>query len=152
MANFTKFHELSTNVLVSEQIQPEDLALAREIGVDLIVNNRPDGESPEQPDGRRIAEAADAVGLDYAAIPISNGFSAEQVGALAQLLDRSNGKTLLYCRSGTRSTLLWALARASAGEPVAAIAAAAQRAGYSVAPVADALDELAAQAGDADGG
>lgn len=144
--------QLSPRVFASGQIQPGELALAREEGVTLVVNNRPDRESPDQPDGRVIAEQARALGMDYAAIPVDHtGFSLDQVQTLARLLDRADGKTLLYCRSGTRSTLLWALAQASAGEPVTDIAAAAERAGYSVEPVRSAMEALSSQSGDSNG-
>lgn len=140
--------ELSPVVFASGQVQPEELALARDEGVTLVVNNRPDHESPDQPDGRIIAEQARALGMDYASIPVDHtGFSLDQVQALARLLGQAEGKVLLYCRSGTRSTLLWALAQANAGEPVAETAAAAERAGYSVEPVRSAMEALTAQAG-----
>lgn len=146
------FRELSSDVLASGQIAPADLERAKRLGVTVVVNNRPDGEAPDQPPGDTIADHARALGLGYAAIPIDHtGFNGEQVAALARLLEAADGKVLMYCRSGTRSTLLWALAQASAGEPVEAIAAAAKRAGYSVAPVRQAMEALAGQAGDSAG-
>lgn len=141
------FHELSPTVLASGQIAPQDLDRAKKLGVTAVVNNRPDGESPDQPDGQAIAEGARARGMEYAAIPIDHtGFGHEQVVALERLLDENDGKVLMYCRSGTRSTLLWALARASAGEPIEDIATAAERAGYSVTPVRQAMEALATRA------
>lgn len=138
--------ELSPAVMATEQVIPADLPSLKDAGVTLIVNNRPDGESPDQPDGAEIAVAAKSLGIAYAAIPITPaGLQPEQVRALSELLEQHDGKTLLYCRSGTRSTFLWALSRASAGEPVDRIVAAAERAGYSLAPIRQALDSLAAQ-------
>ena len=51
---------------------------------------------------------------------------------------------LAYCRSGTRSTLLWALAEASRGGEPAALAASAAQAGYDISPVRAVVDMLAA--------
>lgn len=136
---------LSPNVLVSGQIVPDDLAQIRASGVTLVVNNRPDGESPDQPAGDFIARAAQDQGVAYAAIPIAGQLGPEQAEELETLLARNDGKALLYCRSGMRSALLWAVAQARGGTPTDAIAAAVEEAGYSVAPVRDLLDALARQ-------
>lgn len=141
------FRTLSPTMLASPQIGPQDIAEARAAGVGLIINNRPDGESPDEPQGPEIEAAARAAGIDYLAIPITHaGFSLPQVEAMAAALETASGKVLGYCRSGTRSTLLWALAQASMGADPDAIAEAAARAGYDVAPVRPTIDMLAAQA------
>ena len=62
-------------------------------------------------------------------------------------LDGAGGPVLAYCRSGTRSTLLWALAEASAGGDPDAIILAAHRAGYDASALRLALDALSARAG-----
>jgi uncharacterized protein (TIGR01244 family) len=74
------------------------------------------------------------------------GFSHPQVAKLAEALENANGRVLAYCRSGTRSTLLWALARASLGDDPDTLTAAAASAGYDVGPVRPAMDALAARA------
>ena len=144
------FRKLSDTMFASPQIGLDDVAIARDMGVALIVNNRPEGEGPDQVPGDEIEAAARAAGIDYLAIPITHaGFSHPQVTALADALDKTNGPVLGYCRSGTRSTLLWALARASIGESPDAIAAAAAAAGYDVGPVRPAMDALFTQSGTA---
>jgi uncharacterized protein (TIGR01244 family) len=55
-----------------------------------------------------IERAALAAGLRYRHIPIAGGIGPDQVEAMAAAL--SEGKLLAFCRSGTRSTILWALA------------------------------------------
>lgn len=141
------FRKLSETMYAAPQIAAGDVARAAAIGVTLIVNNRPDGESPEEPQGEAIEAAARAAGLDYAAIPVTHaGFSLPQVEALQAALDRADGPVLAYCRSGTRSTLLWALARAKAGDDPHALAAAAADAGYDLAPVRAIMNSFAAAA------
>lgn len=142
----TDFRKLSDTMYASPQIGIEDVAAAKEMGIRLIVNNRPEGESEDQVPGPAIETAAREAGIDYLAIPITHtGFSHPQVAALSAALDEAGGPVLGYCRSGTRSTLLWALARASKGDDPASIAESAANAGYDVAPVRPAMDALSAQ-------
>lgn len=141
-----EFRILSDAVLASPQIEPEDLALAKEQGVTLVINNRPDGEEAGQPDGAVIETAAKDLGLDYCAIPVTSaGFSQPQVEAMAQALDGAGGKVLAYCRSGTRSTFLWSLAQASCGGDPETVTRAAAQAGYDVSPIRPAMDMFAAR-------
>ena len=141
------FRTLSDRVLASPQILPADIADAQAQGVTLVINNRPDGEEAGQPEGAEIEATARAAGLDYLAIPVSGaGMSAPQVAAMAEALARTEGKVLAFCRSGTRSTLLWSLAQAQGGRDPEDIAAAAAAAGYDVSPVRPAMDMLAGQA------
>lgn len=141
------FRQLSDSMLSSPQIQVADLEDAAAQGVALIINNRPDGEAPDEPQGAEIEAAARASGMDYLAIPIGHsGFSEPQVEAMQKALAQASGKVLGYCRSGTRSTLLWSLAQARAGADPELIAASARDAGYDVSPVRAAMDMLAAQA------
>lgn len=143
------FRKLTDRVYASPQIGEGEVATAMALGVALIINNRPEGESDDQTPGDEIAAAARAAGIDYVAIPITHaGFSEPQVAAMREALDRAgDAPVLAYCRSGTRSTLLWALAEASAGANPEALAAAAAGAGYDLTPVAPLLDMLAAKAG-----
>jgi uncharacterized protein (TIGR01244 family) len=142
------FRTLTDSLLVAPQISLADVAEAKAQGVTLIINNRPDGEEPSAPQGDVIEAAALEAGMAYVAIPVTHaGFSLPQIEAMvAALAKAGEGKTLAYCRSGTRSTLLWALAQAKAGMHPGEIAARAESAGYDVAPIAIMVDALAAQA------
>lgn len=140
------FRKISDSVLASPQIGLAEVAEAAAQGVTLVINNRPEGESEDQVPGPDIEAAARAAGMDYVAIPVTNaGFSEAQVSAMAEALANSEGKVLAYCRSGTRSTLLWALAEASRGGAPEAIAAQAAAAGYDITPVRAIVDMLAAK-------
>ena len=138
------FRQLTDRIWASPQITPDDVARAAAMGITLIINNRPEGEAPDQPAGAAIAEAAAAAGLGYVEIPVSHaGFSQPQVAAMRAALAGATGPVLAFCRSGTRSTLLWALAEASGGADPAGLATAAAGAGYDLAPIAAMLDMLA---------
>ena len=94
----------------------------------------------------QIEAAARAAGMNYIAIPITHaGFSAPQVAAMAAALAGAERPVLAYCRSGTRSTLLWALAEAQRGASPEALSVAAAAAGYDLAPIAPLLDMFAAE-------
>ena len=105
---------LDERTLVAGQIAPADMPAIAAAGVALVVNNRPDGEEPGQPRAAEIETAALEAGLGYRHIPVAGGLPRESVEALAAALGEGGGKALLFCRSGTRSTFLWALARAAA--------------------------------------
>ena len=142
------FRHLSDSVLASPQISLADISEAKALGVGLVINNRPEGESDDQVPGAEIEAAARALGMDYVAIPVTHaGFSGPQVEALVAALTNSDGKVLAYCRSGTRSTLLWALAQASEGADLDAVTAQAAEAGYDVSPVRPLMDMLKARSG-----
>lgn len=128
--------KLDPNMLVSGQIAPEDVAALAAEGVAMIVNNRPDGEDPGQPEGAEIETAARAAGIEYRHVPVgSSGLSANQVQAMAEALEASTGQTLAFCRSGTRSTFLWALAKVKAGDNADEIVRKAAAAGYDLTPI-----------------
>lgn len=130
------FRKLDDNISVAGQITPQDIADAAGQGFTFVINNRPDGEQPGQPTSAEMEAAAKAAGLGYAAIPITHaGFSEDQVIAMGDALAAAPGPVLAFCRSGTRSTLIWALARARAGADPAELASKAAGAGYDLSPI-----------------
>lgn len=141
------FRKLTSDIMVAPQIGVDAVAAAKDLGVTLIINNRPEGESDDQVPGAEIEAVARAAGLDYVAIPITHsGFSQPQVEAMVAALEGAEGKVLAYCRSGTRSTLLWALAECAQGGDPDALTNIAAKAGYDVSPVRPLMDMLKAQA------
>jgi uncharacterized protein (TIGR01244 family) len=140
------FKILDEKVMVSAQLSLANIAEAKAQGVKLILNNRPDGEAPDEPQGAEIEAAARAAGMDYLAIPVGQGgFGQPQLDAMAMALETADGRVLAYCRSGTRSTLLWSLARAKLGDDPQTLHEKANAAGYDLAPVAALVDMLAAK-------
>ena len=141
------FRRLTDDFHVAPQIEIADIAVAAAQGFVLVINNRPDGEEPDAPQGDAIAAAAGAAGLAYVAIPVGHGgFGAAQLDALDAARAAHPGKCLAYCRSGTRSAHLWALARARSGADVDAICGAAAGAGYDLAMLRPMLTSLSAGA------
>ncbi|NML08716.1 TIGR01244 family phosphatase [Sphingobium sp. AR-3-1] len=141
------FRKLTDRILVAPQITIDQVEQAKAQGVTLIINNRPDDEEPGQVNGAEIEAAAKAAGIAYLAVPVAHGgFAPWQLDGMAQALEQAgDGKLLAYCRSGTRSTLLWALTRARAGDNADVLSAQAAAAGYDIAPVRQIMDALAPQ-------
>jgi uncharacterized protein (TIGR01244 family) len=135
------------SISVAPQVAAGDIPLLAEQGFSFVVNNRPDEEEMGQPEGEAIRAAAEAAGLGYAAIPVTHaGFSSAQVEAMAAALAEAKGPVLAYCRSGTRSCNLWALAEASRGGDPAEITAKAAQAGYDISGIRPLLDQLSGRA------
>lgn len=140
------FRTLDDGLFVSPQITTADVAEAAQLGVKLIINNRPEGEEPGQPTGDEIAAAAAEHGIGYVAIPVTHaGFSMPQLDATIDAIAAAEGPILAYCRSGTRSTLLWALARAKQGDAPDTLAGKAAEAGYDLSSIRVMLDSLSAR-------
>ena len=138
------FKSLAPDIAVAAQISVDDVAAARDAGFAAIVCNRPDGEDAGQVDAAVIATATTDVGLRFAHIPVdARGIDDGLIAAMAAEIG-AGGKVLAYCRSGTRSTNLWALASASRGGDADAIIAAAAHGGYDIAPMRGMLIRLAA--------
>lgn len=100
---------------VAPQITPQEAAAAAGQGFKLLINNRPDGEAPDQPAAAEIEAVVRAAGADYVHIPFVGRPSPEQVAAVMAAVDGAQGPVLAFCRSGTRSITAWAMGQAQAG-------------------------------------
>lgn len=128
--------QLDDQVMVSGQIRPEDVAALGKQGVTMIINNRPEGEDPDQPLGSDIEQAAEDAGIQYRSVPIYRGIGAGDVEAMEEAFNACpEGKILAFCRSGTRSALAWAVARSEQGVEKDEIERQAARAGVDLTPV-----------------
>jgi uncharacterized protein (TIGR01244 family) len=110
------FLKVTESFSVSPQIAPSDLAGAAAQGFALVINNRPDGEVPDQPSSAEMSAAAQAAGLSYVHIPVVGGPTPDQVNQVRQAIDAATGPVLAFCRSGTRSIVTWSIGQALSGE------------------------------------
>ena len=134
--------QLDENTLVSGQIRPDDVAALKELGVTLIVNNRPDHEDAGQPESDDIEEAARASGIDYRHVPIARGLGPSDIEAMREAMHAvRDGKLFAFCRSGNRSTLAWAVAKSEDGATREELDQCAARAGFDLGPVSHLLRE-----------
>jgi uncharacterized protein (TIGR01244 family) len=103
---------IAEDVYAAPQLVPEAMTSAAEAGFKAVLNNRPDFEGgPDQPTSASIEAAAVAAGLAYAYLPVQGGYqSPEEIAKCAELLKTLPRPLLMFCRSGARSTRLYAQA------------------------------------------
>lgn len=133
--------QLDDQTLVSGQIRPEDIAgLVEQHGLAMLVNNRPDGEEPDQPPASAIEAAAVAAGISYRHVPIIRGIGPADVEAMQEALEAAeDGRVLAFCRSGNRSALTWALAKRGEGMAREDVEEKVASAGFDPTPIAHLL-------------
>ena len=130
-------HRLDEHTLIAGQIAPGDVAALKAEGVTMIINNRPDFEDIDQPEGDDIEAAAKAAGIDYRHVPIARGMGPSDIESMREAINSvREGKLLAFCRSGNRSALAWAVARSEDGVSRAELNRMASQAGFDLGPVA----------------
>ncbi|MET3665326.1 TIGR01244 family sulfur transferase [Caulobacter sp. 1776] len=129
------FRRVTDSLSVSPQVTEADMARAAAEGFVLVINNRPDGEDPNQPSSATIEAAARAAGLDYLHVPVRGGPSQEQVDAVRVAIEAAKGPVLAFCRSGTRSIVTWSIGQALAGEDRETLVNQGRQAGYDLSGV-----------------
>ena len=136
----TMHRQLDEKTLVSGQISPEDVPALKDLGVTLIVNNRPDYEDAGQPESDDIEAAAQAAGIGYRHVPIARGLGPSDVEAMREAMHAVGaGKLFAFCRSGNRSTLAWAVARSEDGATREELDKCVSQAGFDLGPVSHLL-------------
>jgi uncharacterized protein (TIGR01244 family) len=132
--------QLDETILVGGQVFPHEVAGLAELGVTMLVNNRPDFEEPGQPLAAEIEEAAARAGIAYRFVPILRGIGPADVEAMQQARSAAGeGKVLAFCRSGTRSALAVALAKRDEGASRDEIERCLSDAGVDSGPIAHLL-------------
>jgi sulfide:quinone oxidoreductase len=103
--------ELSDNYSVTMQIDPDDVADFAEQGFTAIVCNRPDGEEYGQPASAAVREACERHGIAFHMIPMQgSAVDPETLRRFVDVIRNADGPVLGYCRTGTRSAILWQVA------------------------------------------
>ncbi len=125
---------LTPRYAVTGQIDPSDMTALADRGFVAVIDNRPDDEVGAALSADPMGRAAAAAGLAFHFNPVVNGaLHGGNVAAQAALVAASDGPVLAYCRSGTRSCVVWALGEAGSGQmTVAEILDAAAAAGYDL--------------------
>jgi uncharacterized protein (TIGR01244 family) len=136
--------ELAPGVCAAGALGRADIEALAAAGVHTIVNNRPDGEDAAQLPAADARQIAEGLGIAYHHIPVTAAsLSRADVDAFAAVLRTAPQPIVVHCRSGTRSTILWALVRLREGAEPTALIAEAARHGIDIA----ALPAFAARIG-----
>lgn len=137
--------QLTPSLAVSPQIAIEDVPLLAGSGFRTLINNRPDAEDGAV-DHHAMAKAAADAGMAYHYLPFTPGqITPDLIQGFAAALDGER-PAVAYCRSGNRSTVLWALSQAgkqSEGELLSTAAAA----GYDLTGIVPLMRSLAGAEG-----
>ncbi len=108
-----KFVHLTPNFAVAGQLEAEDFPEIARLGFKTVVNNRPDGEEHGQLPDREAAGHALRTDLAYHYIPSGKlALFSDPVVDAAEAVIATSGPVLAYCKSGTRSAIIWAAASA----------------------------------------
>ena len=134
--------ELAPGLTAAGALSAADIEALAASGVKTIVNNRPDNEDP----GQLPADAARALcaahGIAYHHIPfVGATLTRADIDAFDAVLKTAPHPLVAHCRSGTRSTIVWALTRMRHGEDAASLVALGARNGVDIS----ALPVLAAR-------
>ncbi len=137
-----ELRQLTDGVTVAGQIDPTEIPLLAQKGFRTIICNRPDGEAADQPSFAEVEKAAAAHGMTVFYIPVAGSAIGEtDVEAFGQALASSPQPVLAYCRSGTRSAVLWSLSQAGK-LPIEDILLRAMRAGYDLSAMEPRLEAM----------
>lgn len=130
------FRRVTDEFTTAPQISVADVAEAARQGFRTIINNRPDGEQPDQPASAEIEAAAKAAGLAYHHVPVVGGPTPDQVEAVKQIIAEAEAPVLAFCRSGTRSIVTWSIGQAMSGAmPRGELVSLGRQAGYDLSGV-----------------
>lgn len=106
-----QINRLTPDVAVGPQLTGDGVDTVAALGFRSIIGNRPDGEEPDQPAFAALEAAARHHGLETRHIPVvASRIGADDVEQFREALRDLPKPIYAFCRTGTRSTLLWALA------------------------------------------
>jgi sulfide:quinone oxidoreductase len=126
--------ELTDDIMLTGQIGPDAIPFIAEQGIRSIICNRFDGEVEGQPDFPSVERAAAEHGIKAVYLPVlqpPQPISDEEGAAFGEVLASLPKPTLAYCRTGSRSVILWGLSEATR-RPFKEIVLAGMGAGYDL--------------------
>ena len=125
---------------VSKQLTEAELGIVAAQGFRSLINNRPDNEADDQPTDDVLRAAAERLGLAYRFVPVISGqITDDNVAQFDKAMNDLKGPILAMCRTGTRSTTLWALHKSRLHDP-AVVTKIAADAGFDLTAVRDRLE------------
>ena len=103
-------NKIIDDYVVSDQINEDDVKKLKEAGFKTIFCNRPDNEEKDQISVKSINNKANENGLTFVHQPVIGGqISQKDVDEFSDYYDDAEKPIFAYCKTGTRSSMLWAL-------------------------------------------
>ena len=101
--------KLADQYYVLAQITEAEMVEYCAQGFEVIINNRPDNESEGQPLSKDLAKKAQELGVRYIYNPVDLSVLSQRQLDQQKAAVSSGDKVLAFCRTGTRSSVLWVL-------------------------------------------
>lgn len=135
--------KLSEEFAAAPQLTQQDFETLASAGYKTIINNRPDGEEAGQLSAADAQEIAQKEGLNYLHVPVTmSDLNAEKIQQFEQALKDSPKPILAHCRSGMRSSILWAIAKIKNGQmSIEEVISTAAQQGYDLSRVRPLLEQ-----------
>lgn len=126
---------LNEQLAFAGQLYPDDLKTIAEQGYQVLICHRPDGEEDEQPMIGELTQAAEQQGITVIYSPVINAQFSQGVLNATQKGLQACKKTLLFCRSGRRSCIVWAMLQIQQGEPIDKVLEQTAAVGYNLSDI-----------------
>ena len=134
--------QIHDNFSVSPQINLDNIKTLADEGVKTLICNRPDGEEPNQITCAEIKAAAAEHGINFIHIPVPGRvIDEESLNEFLEVIDGTDDKIHAYCKTGTRSSIFWALSHAR-GKSADQVLEKAASLGINLTPVADQIEKV----------
>ncbi|MFI2810228.1 MULTISPECIES: TIGR01244 family sulfur transferase [Microbulbifer] len=131
--------QLDQQVSVSDQCSPEAMAQLAAAGVQVLVCNRTETEAENDPSFAELEQAAKEQGMAFVAIPFMRGQMTREHCEQFQQVLAGGQRVHAFCRTGNRSTNLWAGAKCLGGDEPRDLVDRARAAGFDVSGVVTAF-------------
>ena len=137
--------KLADNLYIAPQLTPADVEEAATLGIQSVICNRPDGEEDGQPTFSEVQQWLADAGIRHSVHQpvVAPQITTDDAAHFQVLCQQAPSSVLAYCRTGTRSSLLWGYTQAANGIPIADIIAAAQAAGIDLTNFTERLQAVA---------
>ncbi len=129
--------KIADYLYVSKQLDERFAKRVPSYGIKTVICNRPDDEEPNQPSFETVKAWLHNAGVEnviYMPV-VMDGIDDAALAEFQETVAKSPAPILAYCRSGTRSSMLWALNQVKRGVEVNSVIKAAELAGINLEPL-----------------
>ncbi|ULJ61174.1 TIGR01244 family sulfur transferase [Wielerella bovis] len=128
--------KIADYLYISNQLDERFAKRAAQYGIQTVICNRPDDEEPNQPSFEQVKTWLNAVGIENVVyMPVvMDGIDDAALREFQETVAKSPAPILAYCRTGTRSAMMWALNQTKRGVEVNSLIKAAELANIDLEP------------------